>query len=448
MANSFSDNKKTNHYQIPLDEPSDKLPSVSVVIPTFNRPGRLSNAINSVLTQTFLDYEVIIVNDCGINVDHVIKEFDDDRLIYVQHNQNLGLSSARNTGIKTAKGKYIAYLDDDDQYYPNHLSTLTGFLENNPDTQVAYSDSIFSILEKVNGKYVQKSGELWYSRDFDYDRILYENYIPVLCVMHRKDCLDKVELFDTNLLRTEDWDLWMRMAKVFNFAHIAEVTCQVNWRNDETTMSGKVKEQRPIWDFAELNIYYKHLDIIKTKPKISDILHKRIEDYLVNIRNTLLNGWKSNNPNIYEALGFDDLDYLINRFYFLMDSYGDDHHNQFLEVILILKSLAGIQTIDKEMIVGILTKMQEKEQSIDSLEKQLMKHSQVNPKFNAELQEQQKTIQNLIEQLKELEKTIKDLNLQLAQKEQEILFYSQSKSWKITSPLRKFLNLFRGQGNK
>ena len=405
MAKPLTNDNMLDHKQAEPNAQPNRRPMVSVIITTYNRPKYLTESLRSVLDQSFQDYEVIVVNDAGEDVSQIIQNANDDRVIYVQHSQNLGLSAARNSGLKIARGKYVTYLDDDDLYYPNHLSTLTDFLENNPEYQVAYTDSNTSVQEKVNGQYIEKSKELRYSFDFDYDRILYENYIPVLCVMHRRDCLDEVGFFDTMLSRTEDWDLWIRMSRKFNFAHIELVTSEFSRRNDGTTMTSN-QNKHLFWIFSELNIYYKHLDIIETKPNISKTIHMRIDNYLRNIRHFLLNGLISNNPSIYRSLGFTDLDLLIGRFFLLMNQYGDQHRDEFCEVILILRTLDSKRTMDKEIVVGVLVKLQEEE------------------------------------------KAVQNLNAQLAERDQEILFYALSKSWNLTRPLRKFMKLIKGKKNE
>jgi len=115
-------------------------PLVSIIIPTYNRPDLLFNAIESVINQLYTNIEIIVVNDAGEDVSHIIDAFADTRVRYFTHEENQKISAARNTGLMHAKGKYIAYLDDDDIYYPNHIGTLVRFLESN-DVDIAYTDA-------------------------------------------------------------------------------------------------------------------------------------------------------------------------------------------------------------------------------------------------------------------------------------------------------------------
>ena len=214
----------------------DACPMISVIVPTHNRPDMLEIAIQSILNQTFKDFEIIVVNDNGEDVSRIVASFDTDKIIYITHERNKGLAAARNTGIRAARGKYIAYLDDDDVYYSNHLEELVTLLEGT-DVSVAYTDAYRAMQVLQNGTYVTTQKDTPYSFDFDYDRILIENFIPVLCIMHRRVCLDQSGYFDESLDRHEDWDLWIRMSRHYKFAHIPKVTCEFTYRSDGSGMT-------------------------------------------------------------------------------------------------------------------------------------------------------------------------------------------------------------------
>jgi glycosyltransferase involved in cell wall biosynthesis len=221
---------------------NQKSPMVSVIVPTYKRVDLLRRTLKSLSEQSYSRFEVIVVNDAGPDVQEVVNSFKQMMEIkYLCHPFNRGLAAARNTGIKAAKGKYIAYLDDDDIYYPNHLETLIQFLENS-DFKIAYTDAYRAWEVLRGGRYVVTKRDISHSHDFDYEYILKGNFIPVLCVMHAKECIDKVGGFDESLRSHEDWDLWMRMSRVYEFAHIQKATCEFSWRQDGTTMTLREKE--------------------------------------------------------------------------------------------------------------------------------------------------------------------------------------------------------------
>jgi len=211
-------------------------PLVTVIIPSFNRPNMLKEALMSVLSQSYKNYEIIVINDGGDDGEDIIASLDTDhKIIYLQHEENRGLPAARNTGIRTARGKYIAYLDDDDIYYHNHLETLVKHLEDH-DYQVAYTDSYYATQSFITDRYVTIGKSVNYSLDFDRNELLIHNYVPVINVMHTKDILEKAGLFDESLYTHEDWDLLIRFSNYSNFYHIKEITAEVRIREDGSNM--------------------------------------------------------------------------------------------------------------------------------------------------------------------------------------------------------------------
>ena len=123
---------------------SKEKPTVSVIIPTYNRAKLLPRAIKSVLNQTFKDFEVIIVDDGSTdNTEEVINEFQkhNKRIKYIRHEKNKGAAAARNTGIKIAQGEYIAFQDSDDEWLPNKLEKQMEIFESAPaEIGVVYTD--------------------------------------------------------------------------------------------------------------------------------------------------------------------------------------------------------------------------------------------------------------------------------------------------------------------
>lgn len=116
------------------------MPAVSVIIPSYNHAHFLKDAIESVLHQTFQNFEIVVVDDASTdNTSKVIKEFNDPRLHYIVHPKNMGLSATRNTGIKAATGDLIAFLDADDWFHPEKLELHFDYLQQNPDIDVTYN---------------------------------------------------------------------------------------------------------------------------------------------------------------------------------------------------------------------------------------------------------------------------------------------------------------------
>lgn len=210
-------------------------PLVSVIIPTRNRPDSLAKALRSALEQSYNHFEILVVNDGGVDVGHVIAPLNrSNQITYLNLETRIGQAGARNVALKAAKGKYVAYLDDDDIYYPNHLETLISFLETT-SYKAAYTDAYRSAQEfDDKGNCVAIKRDVPHSLDFNAACLLVDNYIPLICLMHERHLLDQVGCFDESLDLLEDWELFIRMAKRGDLYHIDKVTCEFSQRLNTT----------------------------------------------------------------------------------------------------------------------------------------------------------------------------------------------------------------------
>jgi glycosyltransferase involved in cell wall biosynthesis len=200
-------------------------PRVSVIVPTHNRPELLCDALRSILSQTFQDFEIIVVNDAGIDVDPWVRSLDGTgRIRVLRHPQNRGIAAARNTGIKAARGKYIAYLDDDDLFYPNHLAVLVDVAATSGHPVVCSAGCQANYVERDGRTVVERS--VVCSGKFEYRDLLVRNQIPVLCVLHHRSCIDAVGGFDETFATHEDWDMWIRLFHHFPYTHVGQITCE------------------------------------------------------------------------------------------------------------------------------------------------------------------------------------------------------------------------------
>lgn len=206
------------------------MPEVSVIIPTFNRPELLQRALESLRIQTFRDFEAVVVNDAGVDVGDIVERFQSSFSVhYVTASKNGGLAAARNLALSHAKGSLIAYLDDDDLFLSEHLTTLRTFWHAVPN-QVVYTDAYrTSYYREAGGTLKVIKRKVPFSKSYSLETILVENLAPVNCFMHHRDCLQKAGLFDTGLHTHEDWDFWIRMGLNFPFAHLPKVTSDVSF---------------------------------------------------------------------------------------------------------------------------------------------------------------------------------------------------------------------------
>ncbi len=182
--------------------------AVSVIIPVFNRGEQVCRAIESVFEQTCSDYEIIVIDDASAdNTQKRLREFK-SRIKLITHSENKGVSAARNSGIRVAKGDYIALLDSDDYWLPEKLQVQIDFFDKNPDAVICQPKEIWIRKGKrVNPakKHMKPSGDI---------------FIPSLklclvspsAVMFKKSLLDEVGLFDEEFPVCEDYDLWLRIS--------------------------------------------------------------------------------------------------------------------------------------------------------------------------------------------------------------------------------------------
>jgi glycosyltransferase involved in cell wall biosynthesis len=254
----------------------ENYPMVSVIVPTQNRPEMLKRAIESICSQTYPNFEIIVINDGGEDVEGTIRRFNiRNNIRYIRHELPRERSAARNSGLLAARGKYIAYLDDDDRFYPDHLRILVNFLETNK-VKVAYTDACRANEDLENGTYVVKSRQLQFSNNFDPDKILIENLFPNLCIMHKKSCIDEAGMFDEALETHEDWEMWIRLSRLYCFHHIPVVTAEYSFRNDKTnTTSRRLAE----FNITRENIYRKYRTYAKLHPSVLDAQQKALQHY-------------------------------------------------------------------------------------------------------------------------------------------------------------------------
>lgn len=184
---------------------SDKQPLISVVIPTFNRAWILKEAIDSVLAQTCRNYELIVVDDGSTDdTGMLLKGFED---IIVIHQENRGVSAARNKGIARASGELIAFLDSDDLWLPEKLSVQVAFFQENRDADICQTQEIWIRNGKranPKNRHRKESGEF-------FERSLELCLVSPSAVMIKKSLFAKVGLFDESLPACEDYDMWLRI---------------------------------------------------------------------------------------------------------------------------------------------------------------------------------------------------------------------------------------------
>ncbi|MDR1083452.1 MAG: glycosyltransferase [Deltaproteobacteria bacterium] len=197
-------------------------PKVSAIISTYNRPQYLHESIASIVSQSMSDWELIILNDGGVDVGAVAEKFADPRIRYVHDSVNRGAAFRRNQGIDLARGEYICYLDDDDTFYPNHFAALSRALDENPEAGLAYSDlyAASSVADNKTGRRHILDKQMMVSRDFNREFMFHYNHVLHVSLMHRKSAALRVGGFANDVKVLIEWSLTRRLAFIYDFVHV------------------------------------------------------------------------------------------------------------------------------------------------------------------------------------------------------------------------------------
>ena len=184
-------------------------PSVSVIIPTYNHARYVVEAIRSALDQTYEDAEILVIDDGSTdNSREVIAPFA-GRVRYI-HQDNQGLSAARNTGVRESRGRFIAPLDADDVWMPGYLAAMVPVLAADDSIGAAYSG--WRYIDAAGNLLAQQSTKTVPPEQF-YPALAYTNFLVPSGVLVRRECLDRAGPFDVNLRAVEDRDMWLRIAR-------------------------------------------------------------------------------------------------------------------------------------------------------------------------------------------------------------------------------------------
>jgi len=217
------------------------MPKVSVIIPAYNAMRYLPETVESLLGQTFKDFEALIINDGSTdNIEEWFSKIQDSRLQLISQ-VNQGQAKARNVGMQCAKGEYIAFLDADDLWVPTKLEKQVNMLDFNPEAGVVYTwVSGIDSNGVLRGRILKNlaEGQVW--RALIQHNILECGSTPLL----RRVCFEQVGVFDERLPPCEDLDLWLRIAREYDFLVVKEA---LTYYRQHASSSGKN------WKLAEQN---------------------------------------------------------------------------------------------------------------------------------------------------------------------------------------------------
>ncbi len=209
-------------------------PLVSVIISTHNRANLLSRAIKSVLNQSYLNFELIIVDDASIDeTSNVISTFLDIRIKYIKFKEKKGKSAALNGAIKVSKGDYITILDDDDELFPQMLRLEVNALNNTPD----HVGFVFGLVKVYRKDVISTYPRLIHIKKADFYKSQSHSTALSLCgVLIKKVCFRNIGFLNEKLVLGEDWEFVFRLLKHYSYKFVNSPVYKANY-NDPSNIS-------------------------------------------------------------------------------------------------------------------------------------------------------------------------------------------------------------------
>jgi glycosyltransferase involved in cell wall biosynthesis len=224
------------------------VPKVSVIVPTYNNPAMLVEAVESVLAQTYRDCDLYIIDDgSGPETREALEPYM-SKLGYIRQ-ENAGPSAARNRGIRESSGEYVAFLDHDDLWLPEKLAAQVEFMDAHPEYPISYHAVEYFSAENVRD---------WPAREGasgDVLAALFKRiFLITLSVMCRRECFEKHGWFDEMLRYAQDYEMWLRMALHCDFGYLDRQlgryryhAGQLSWENQLAFFTEKLAVRERIY---------------------------------------------------------------------------------------------------------------------------------------------------------------------------------------------------------
>lgn len=283
-------------------------PKISVVIPTYNRKQLITRSIDSVLNQTFQDFELIIVDDCSTDgTGELIASYQDPRIVYIRNNHNLGAGGSRNAGAAIAGGEYIAFQDSDDEWLPDKLEKQMAMIT----TKAEYSGKKVGMVycehwNHVNGESVifpwasipeeNKSGDI-----FSY--LLYSPLISTQTMLVKRSVWQQVGGFSTKINSLEDWEFSIRVAREHAILLAKEPLVKIYATAEGVNHNQENRFQSEFYILQKYQEYYSTAEALRTKFLGIVKRNVRQENKLI-YRDSVLNylNWLLQNEKYQEAV--------------------------------------------------------------------------------------------------------------------------------------------------
>jgi len=269
------------------------MPKVSIILSSYNHGKYIADAIQSILNQTFNDFELIIIDDASKDdTFKILQTFNDPRMKIQYNKVNLGVNVNRNRYIEQAKGEYIAIMNADDEWLPTKLEKQVKFLDENPEIGAVFTHA--NIIDDKGDDFADKDHP-YYNEFHEQNRTRFEwlniffysgNHLCHPSVLMRKKCHEDIGYYDLRLGQLVDYDLWIRLCMKYDIHVIPEKLIKFRVLSDESNISGNRPETNKRVRWVSIQILKNYLkirttsDFLKIFPEATKYKHK-IDDSLI-----------------------------------------------------------------------------------------------------------------------------------------------------------------------
>lgn len=237
-------------------------PLVSILMPTYNRASYLNEAIDSVLDQTYRNFELLVVDDGSTdNTREVVDSYLSDSRVRYLYKENGGQSSGRNFGFSHSRGEYICFLDSDNKWLPKKLDICISAALENPDFDIIYGENI---AIDSDGNELHKIRMRRHSGCITAE-LLKDNFVTINTATLKRGCYDTMGGLDENFLRAPDYEFWLRLSTKYRFLHIPEYMAQYRIMEDQISSDkeGRFKANKEILE----HFFYQYPNAVSRKEK-------------------------------------------------------------------------------------------------------------------------------------------------------------------------------------
>lgn len=256
----------------------DDKPLVSIIIPNYNYELYLREAIDSALNQTYEHVEVIVVDNGSTDSSKNIIQSYGNRITSLFFQRNTGPSSARNSGVEIASGKYLIFLDSDDVLVSDAVMNFLHEFEGHPDCGIVFGKAELVGIEGATA-WIYKN----MPRYLFYEQFVFKNYILIpAAAMVKRNTLNEAGMFNPHILQCEDYELWLRISKKFTLLYVDKVVAKV--RKHGTNYSQNTISMLT-WELDMKLSHYDHSNIMKKA--ISNVYHRLAYEHRI-VRHTKL----------------------------------------------------------------------------------------------------------------------------------------------------------------